>query len=676
MPEKQKPPEGGLNFPIFMIIIREYQRRFPSPEFRVRPHSLGWAKRAGKLTAWSLGINKLLRFSRVVFTICVSAIVGLITPAMAEVAPVAHIDWQPWGAAAFATAASQNKLVFIDVGIEGCTACRRMDEVTFAHPEVIQRLNEHFVAISVDAEARPDIGDRYGDWAWPALIFLAPDSTQVLALRGNRVPRNFLPIVDELVAKQALGQLTADGLAPLAAPLTPLPGELDPIRAQVCAQLDRHQNEDLGSWRSNGISATSASRQQHLLMRAHMDADQQLQAIGLKTADGFLGLLDPVWGGVYQAHLRGGNGIDVVIPEKRILGQAGALLVFASAYQLTGDIRYRNGLRKVDAYLQDWMASPAGTYYSSQEDAAPKLDERVDVATYWAFESEHQRRQFGIPPIDHAVYVDRNAQIILGYVRAFEATGEAEYLRSARTAARSLLEERGMEAGWLRQAHDTTRVRQDQRMRVHDVSPRVYLAAQAWFGRALLGLYGTSGEVQWLDRALQLAAALRATLEDAELGGFFDAAEGDDPAFLSRRKPVEINAVAAHFFYDLGIYAQRADYRALAERTLRATATPAAVRREGKVTAQLGLVLEKLAGSYVEFTVVGERKDQRTMELFAAARRAYHPRKLTHIEAPGRYPDRGRPALYICNPDFCTVPIEHPQDVARHLAAFRAPASS
>ena len=364
--DNKKPPEGGLNIPMLMIIIREYDS-FPLPGIRARSHSLGWAKRAAKLTGWALSINKLLRISQVVLVCAGVGLLMLAPPVCGGTAEAAKISWQPWAAQTFANARRDNKPIFIDVGIEGCTACRRMDEVTFTHPEVIRRLNEHFVSISVDAEARPDIGDRYGDWAWPALIFLGPDTTQVLALRGNRVPRNFIPILDELVAKHAAGKLDADGLAPLAAPAQPLRTALDPLRRQVRAQLDGQLNEVMGSWRKNGIGSAAGGRQQHLLMRAHMFGNASLQAVGVKTADSYLNLLDPVWGGVYQAYFEREKGLGTVIPEKRILGQANAMLVFASAYQLTGDVRYRNGMRKVDDYLRNWMASAVGTFYTSQE---------------------------------------------------------------------------------------------------------------------------------------------------------------------------------------------------------------------------------------------------------------------------------------------------------------------
>lgn len=71
------------------------------------------------------------------------------------------IDWQDWSATTFARAKTQNRLILINVGHEGCTACRFMEVNTFSNPEVIALVNSNFVAIQVDSEARPDIGERY-----------------------------------------------------------------------------------------------------------------------------------------------------------------------------------------------------------------------------------------------------------------------------------------------------------------------------------------------------------------------------------------------------------------------------------------------------------------------------------------------------------------------------------
>lgn len=86
------------------------------------------------------------------------------------------IDWQHWELNAFETAKAQDKIILVNVGMEGRAACARMDAQTYANNQVIDLINEHFVAIEVDAKARPEIGERYSDWAWPATIFLAPDA--------------------------------------------------------------------------------------------------------------------------------------------------------------------------------------------------------------------------------------------------------------------------------------------------------------------------------------------------------------------------------------------------------------------------------------------------------------------------------------------------------------------
>ena len=583
------------------------------------------------------------------------------------------IHWQSWSRATFDLAESSDRMIFLDVGMEGCTACRNMDEITYADPAVIEMLNRHFVPISVDSEARPDIGERYSDWAWPALIFMAPDATQVLAIRGNRLPRNFIPILQELLDKHADDALVADELAPYAAQPAPVATTLSTIRDRVRRQLDRVLNEQRGGWSRRGISSTSGARTQHLFFRAHLYDNADLRSLALRTADGYLQMLDHVWGGVYGSYFFASGGF---IPEKRISRQANALRVFAEAYQVTRDVRYRNGLRKVDEYLQNWMASKQGTYFTSQEDTPPGLTERFSVRDYWNFEQAHQRRQFGIPPIDHAVYTDKNGEVIAAYVRAFEATGEINYLRVAERAARNLMSERLTPDGWMLQSVTNEGVVSDNRMREHYTGAKPFLGAQAWFGTGLLALYRATGNPLWFEEAHGLVDVMIELLVDAANGGFYSSQADDTARHVPLRKPLEQNAVAAKLLYDLSVYSQDSRYESLASRAIQAVAHPGIVGREGKVTGELALALEQLVAAYVEFTIVGAADDAAAQALFDGVVATYHPRKLAHFEAPGRYPDRGRPALYICNPDFCTVPIEDPRDIARHLEPLRGPAVS
>lgn len=463
-----------------------------------------------------------------------------------------QIDWQHWELAAFEQAKAQDKVILVSVGMEGCAACARMEDLTYTDSTVIDLVNEHFVAIEVDAEARPDIGERYSDWAWPATIFMAPDATQVFALRGNRLPRNFVPILEDLAAKHAAGELEPDPNSPYAAPPAPVETELSRLRDTLRAQLDRSLNREYGGWGRSGIGGEqSGSRLRHLYLRAHMYDDEELHALAMKGSYGFLNALDPVWGGVYIASFPAEMEVPArfaklrAIPEKRILVQSNAMTAFAIGYKFTGDDRFLHGLAEVDRYLNDWMMSPEGTFYTNQKSEPPNLPRGMAIHDYWLLQSDAERREYGTPPVDHAVYTDKNGEVIAAYVLAYESTGDAKYLRTAIRAARAILAERKSPDGWIIQATANTASRGDRRMRPLVTEVRPFLSAQAWFGHGLLALHRATGDAEWLEHAETIGAATLETLHDDTLGGFFATVPDATAAVVAPRKPLEGNGTAA-----------------------------------------------------------------------------------------------------------------------------------
>ncbi|WP_125610644.1 thioredoxin domain-containing protein [Specibacter cremeus] len=93
------------------------------------------------------------------------------------------VDWQPWGAAAFAEAAERDVPVFLSIGYAACHWCHVMAHESFEDPATAAALNAHFVAIKVDREERPDVDAVYmdatqalsGQGGWPMSVFLLPD---------------------------------------------------------------------------------------------------------------------------------------------------------------------------------------------------------------------------------------------------------------------------------------------------------------------------------------------------------------------------------------------------------------------------------------------------------------------------------------------------------------------
>src|SRR5271165_5586136 len=93
------------------------------------------------------------------------------------------IQWHEWGEEAFAIAARENKPMLLDIGAVWCHWCHVMDRESYDDPEIAAIVNEHFVAVKVDRDERPDIDSRYqaavqavsGQGGWPLTAFLTPD---------------------------------------------------------------------------------------------------------------------------------------------------------------------------------------------------------------------------------------------------------------------------------------------------------------------------------------------------------------------------------------------------------------------------------------------------------------------------------------------------------------------
>ena len=93
------------------------------------------------------------------------------------------VRWHPWGEAAFARAQAEDKPILLDIGAVWCHWCHVMDRESYENPEIAALINEHFVAVKVDRDERPDVDARYqaavsaitGQGGWPLTAFLTPD---------------------------------------------------------------------------------------------------------------------------------------------------------------------------------------------------------------------------------------------------------------------------------------------------------------------------------------------------------------------------------------------------------------------------------------------------------------------------------------------------------------------
>jgi uncharacterized protein YyaL (SSP411 family) len=93
------------------------------------------------------------------------------------------VQWMEWGEAAFDRALKEDKPILLDIGAVWCHWCHVMDRESYENAETARIINEHFVAVKVDRDERPDVDARYqaavsaisGQGGWPLTAFMTPD---------------------------------------------------------------------------------------------------------------------------------------------------------------------------------------------------------------------------------------------------------------------------------------------------------------------------------------------------------------------------------------------------------------------------------------------------------------------------------------------------------------------
>jgi len=105
------------------------------------------------------------------------------------------VRWHAWGDAAFARAQTEDKPILLDIGAVWCHWCHVMDRESYEDPEIAAIINQHYVAVKVDRDERPDVDARYqaavsaisGQGGWPLTAFLTPDGRPYFG--GTYIPR-------------------------------------------------------------------------------------------------------------------------------------------------------------------------------------------------------------------------------------------------------------------------------------------------------------------------------------------------------------------------------------------------------------------------------------------------------------------------------------------------------
>jgi len=84
---------------------------------------------------------------------------------------------------AFQKAVETNRIVFVDVYTEWCSWCKKLDEETFQDPS-FKEVAAKFVMLKVDGDKEYDFCTKYQVRAYPTMLFLKPDGTEITRVKG------------------------------------------------------------------------------------------------------------------------------------------------------------------------------------------------------------------------------------------------------------------------------------------------------------------------------------------------------------------------------------------------------------------------------------------------------------------------------------------------------------
>ena len=418
----------------------------------------------------------MLRLARVLALGLTVAWVATAALAAGEKPRKGGIDWQPYSSAVFERAKKESRFILLDVGAVWCHWCHVIEEQTYSNPDVIRQIQEHYIPVRVDQDARPDISIRYEDYGWPATVVLGADGTEIVKRRGFVSPELMLDILVEVVKDPSpvpgIEIVLADTFTEHAA-----------LGKEAQADLEKHHRE-LFDTAQGGLKLAYRylpwEAVEHALERSG-PGDAVERDWMLKTLDASRQLLDPAFGGAYQYSVE--QRWDRPHYEKIMSFQAENLRVYALAYGKLQRPIDLDSARNIVGYVKEFLTSPEGAFYTSQDaDVVPGKKS----ADYFALDRDLRMKQ-GVPRVDRHRYARENGWMIEALATFHEATGDAATLESARRAATWVVENRALPGGGFR--HDEKDV----------AGP--YLGDSLAMGRACLALYRATAERRWLDCA-------------------------------------------------------------------------------------------------------------------------------------------------------------------------------
>jgi uncharacterized protein YyaL (SSP411 family) len=317
------------------------------------------------------------------------------------------VQWNEWGAEAFERAMAEDKPVLLDIGAVWCHWCHVMDRESYENPETAALINEHFIAVKVDRDERPDVDARYqaavaaisGQGGWPLTAFLTPEGkpffggTYFPPVDGHGRPslkRVLLTMAEAFAERRAEVNESAGSVMAAIEDNESFDGSAkDPGEELVNRMVDSALQQFDSRFGGFGTQPKfpHPAALDLLIDAAGRTEDDQARAQAAKVA-AMVTLEKMSKGGIYD-HLAGGfhrYSVDErwVVPhfEKMSYDNSELLRTYVHAFQTFGEPECARVAQETMTWIDEWLSDrERGGFYASQ-DADFSLDDDGDYFTW------------------------------------------------------------------------------------------------------------------------------------------------------------------------------------------------------------------------------------------------------------------------------------------------------
>ncbi|MFV0498397.1 MAG: thioredoxin domain-containing protein [Candidatus Fimivivens sp.] len=542
------------------------------------------------------------------------------------------VDWYPWGKAAFDKAKSEDKPVFLSIGYSTCHWCHVMAHESFEDTAVAAALNRDFISIKVDREERPDVDAVYmsvcqvltGAGGWPLSVMLTPDQKPFWV--GTYLPKNsrhgmpgLMDLLSAVTHQWRTGRAallrSGEQIVSALQSQTQRTHPSDPTKAFLAHALAQFKRSYDAHWGGFG-SAPKFPTAHNLLFLLRYSAvlgDTSAKEMSLHT------LTQMYRGGIFD-HIGGGfsrysTDAKWLVPHFEKMLYDNALLAYAylEAYQMSQKELYKTVVTKTLDYVLRELTDPQGGLYCGQdadsdgvegkyyvfspeeiismlgESDGKCLCEWFDITEQGNFEhlnilnllenSDFEKIDDRIERLCQKLYHYRlsrvalhkddkvltawNGLMIAALARAGWLLNDTKYLHAAMKSQHFIAEH-------LTDADGRLRVRWREGESAHDGQLDDY----AFYALALLALYQSTFDVDYLSAATTVTQQMITLFADDANGGFYRSAS-DSERLITRTKEVydgalpSGNAVAAVVLGHLAALTGETKWQQTTDRQLR-----------------------------------------------------------------------------------------------------------